>query len=230
MSGSELLQQADHLHASKKFAEVFELLSAAEKQSPDFEVLWRLARAYFDVADEKPNDPTWKKNNYSKGLEVAQRSLQLNAEHFAPHKWVAILLSSYGDFVSTKEKVGNAFKIKEHALKALEYKPDDATTNHLLGRWCFGVASVGWIERKVATVLFATPPESTYEEALKYLLRANELEVDFMRNVLCIGDTYTALKQNDNAKIWYQKTLDLPAKCEADKAMHQEAKTKLGKL
>ena len=44
------------------------------------------------------------------------------------------MTSAVGDFVPTKEKIGNAYKIKEHALKALELKADDATTLHLLGR------------------------------------------------------------------------------------------------
>jgi hypothetical protein len=36
--------------------------------------------------------------------------------------------------------VGNAFKIKEHAMKANELAPGDPTTLHLLGRWCFRFA------------------------------------------------------------------------------------------
>ena len=31
----------------------------------------------------------------------------------------------------------------------------------------YAVASVSWIEKKVAATLFATPPNSTYEEALE---------------------------------------------------------------
>jgi hypothetical protein len=43
----------------------------------------------------------------------------------------------------------------------------DQTLNHLLGRWCYAVASVSWMERKLASAIFATPPESSYDEALK---------------------------------------------------------------
>lgn len=51
----------------------------------------------------------------------------------------------------------------------------DPTVQHILGRWCFSVASVGFIERKLASVIFATPPESSFEEALPYFLKHEEL-------------------------------------------------------
>ena len=47
---------------------------------------------------------------------------------------------------------------------AIECDGSDATSMHLLGQWCYSVVSVPWYQRQVATVLFATPPHSTYEE------------------------------------------------------------------
>ncbi len=140
------------------------------------------------------------------------------------------MLSAVADLLSTKEKIENAFKIKEHAIKALEIRPEDATTNHLLGRWCYNVASIGWLERKLAATLFATPPESTYDEALKYFLRAGEIEQNFPRNDLFTGDTYLQLGKKDKAKEYYQKAANAPAVSESDKAINQEAKTKLAKV
>ena len=61
-----------------------------------------------------------------------------------------------------KEKIANSFLIKEHALKALEYKADDASVMHMLGKWCYNVANIGWLERTAASALFASPPTSTY--------------------------------------------------------------------
>lgn len=50
--------------------------------------------------------------------------------------------------------------------KAIECDSGDSTSMHLLGQWCYSVVSVPWYQRKVATVLFATPPQSTYEEVI----------------------------------------------------------------
>ena len=46
---------------------------------------------------------------------------------------------------------------------------------------CFSVAEVPWYQQKVASAIFATPPTSTYEEALKYFLRAERIEPNFYR-------------------------------------------------
>ena len=35
---------------------------------------------------------------------------------------------------------------------------------HLLGQWCYSVVSVPWYQRKIASVFFATPPQSTHQE------------------------------------------------------------------
>ena len=56
--------------------------------------------------------------------------------------------------------------------KALEYNPKDGYAHYVLGRWCFQVASVGWIQRKAAAALFASPPESSYEQALEHFKMA----------------------------------------------------------
>ena len=49
---------------------------------------------------------------------------------------------------------------------AIECDAKDATSMHLLGQWCYSVVSVPWYQRQVASVFFATPPQSTYQEVL----------------------------------------------------------------
>eukprot|EP01027_Heterolobosea_sp_BB2_P002714 GEZU01004083.1.p1 GENE.GEZU01004083.1~~GEZU01004083.1.p1 ORF type:complete len:137 (-),score=48.72 GEZU01004083.1:44-454(-) len=135
-----------------------------------------------------------------------------------------------GDYVPTKEKVQNAYKIKEHALKALEIRGNDPTTLYLLGRWCFAVASIGWIERTVASTLFASPPESSFEEALSYFQKAAEIDPNHIRNALCLADTYAKLKQKDKAREWYQRVVDLPVRTQNERMINEEAAKKLKAL
>jgi len=228
---ASVITQSEKFDEEKKYKDSFELLEKTYKENPnDFEITWRFARAYFNISEEKPDDKEYKKQMCMKGLEIAQLALKQNEAHWAGHKWVAIMLSAVADLLATKEKIENAFKIKEHALKALEYRPEDATTTHLLGRWCYNVASIGWFERKIAATLFASPPESTYDEALNYFLKAGEIEKNFARNDLCTADTYVQLGKKDKAKEYYQKAISAPVVSEADKALNQEAKTKLAKV
>jgi len=225
-----VVTRAEELHSAKSYKELFEVLGSGVQQYPsDIELTWRYARAHYDMS-ELAADKDAKKEFLTHGLVLANAALAMNENHFAPHKWVAILTSALGDYVSTKEKIGNAYVIRDQAKRSLELKPGDATTLHLMGRWCHSIASIGWLERTAASALFATPPTSTYEEALQYFHQAQEADPQFIRNAIWIGDTHLVLKQKDKAKEWYEKAATLPFSGEIEKAFHDEANAKLTKL
>jgi hypothetical protein len=62
----------------------------------------------------------------------------------------------------TKERVARSFEVKDHAIEAMKVIPDDFILVHCLGRWCFDVANINWIERKIAQALFSKPPERQF--------------------------------------------------------------------
>jgi len=97
-------------------------------------------------------------------------------------------------------------------------------------RWCKGVANVGFVERNIAKALFATPPVSSFEEALQNYLKADEIDPNFKRNMFEIGQTYLLLKNNAEAKKWFQKLAAMPSGSEADKVLIQQASDQFKKL
>jgi len=223
---ADIVEQAEQLHAEKKFLEIFDLLSKAHQADPNnVEIGWRFCRAHYDAAEAVESKEA-KKDYITKGFALVRKYLETNPEDPLINKWVAILTSGVGEFVSQKEKIGNAYVIKEHALKALEKRPDDASLNHILGRWCYSIANISWLERTAASALFATPPTSSFEEALGFLQKADALLPNFLRNAIAIGDTYVGLKQKDKAREWYQKAAEMPYKGEKETQMHNEAAEK----
>ena len=46
---------------------------------------------------------------------------------------------------------------------------------------CYNIASMPWYQRKVASAVFATPPISSFDEALIYFLKAEEVDPNFYR-------------------------------------------------
>jgi len=44
------------------------------------------------------------------------------------------------------------------------------------------VANMSWFQRKAASAVFATPPTSTFDEALTYLEKTKELDPNMIRN------------------------------------------------
>ncbi|XP_023982892.1 regulator of microtubule dynamics protein 1 isoform X2 [Physeter macrocephalus] len=219
----EILEQADYLYESGETEKLYQLLSQY-KESEDAELLWRLARATRDIAQLSGTSEEEKKLLVYEALEYAKRALEKNESSFAAHKWYAICISDVGDYEGIRAKIANAYMIKEHFEKAIELNPKDATAIHLMGIWCYTFAEMPWYQRRIAKMLFATPPSSTYEEALGYFHRAEQVDPNFYsKNLLLLGKTYLKLHNKKLAAFWLTKAKDYPVHTEEDKQIQTEA-------
>ena len=45
----------------------------------------------------------------------------------------------------------------------------------------YNLADIPWYHKKLAAVVFATPPTGTFDDALGYFLHAEKVEPDFYR-------------------------------------------------
>ncbi|XP_065751314.1 regulator of microtubule dynamics protein 1 isoform X3 [Phocoena phocoena] len=205
----QVISQAAVVHAAAKVEEILEqadyLYESGEteklyqllsqyKESEDAELLWRLARASRDIAQLSGTSEEEKKLLVYEALEYAKRALEKNESSFAAHK------------------------------KAIELNPKDATAIHLMGIWCYTFAEMPWYQRRIAEMLFATPPSSTYEEALGYFHRAEQVDPNFYsKNLLLLGKTYLKLHNKKLAAFWLTKAKDYAAHTEEDKQIQTEA-------
>ncbi|XP_053517145.1 regulator of microtubule dynamics protein 1 isoform X10 [Artibeus jamaicensis] len=208
----QLLSSAAVVYATAKVFRVEEILQQADylyesgetaklyqlliqyKESEDAELLWRLARASRDVAQLSGTSEAEKKVLVYEALEYAKRALEKNEASFAAHK------------------------------KAIELNPKDATSIHLMGVWCYTFAEMPWYQRRIANMLFAAPPSSTYEEALGYFQRAEQVDPNFYsKNLLLLGKTYLKLQNKKLAAFWLLKAKDYPAHTQEDKQIQAEA-------
>lgn len=176
--------------------------------------------------------------------------MEVNDKDFAIHKWMAIILDAKSELGGLKERVNQLATVKKHMLVrifksnwfdinlnsldsqlAAELNPVDATSQYLLGAFAFGLADLPWIQKKVVTAVFGSPPDASYEEGLKYFLKAEELDPNFYSmNQLMLGKTYLRLKDNENAKKYLQMTSVFQDRNEEDKNAKEEAAQLLKKL
>lgn len=219
----EVLEQADYLYSCAETQKLYELL-LQHKNRDDADFLWRLARATRDMALLPDTSADTKKRLVYEAHECAKSALEKDETCFAAHKWFAICLSDVGDYEGIKVKLGNSYIIRDHLLRAIELNPKDATSMHILGYWCFAFAELPWYQRKVASVIFAKPPESTYEEALEYFLKAEAVDPNFYsKNLLMLGKTYLRMNDKEKAKLWLTKAQEYPPLTHEDKEVHKEA-------
>ncbi|NXN93343.1 RMD2 protein, partial [Rhinopomastus cyanomelas] len=189
---SNLLHQADKLHKGseedKKEGSRL-LLEKNDKYENCVDFLWRLARAYGDLF-EMTTDAEVKKQYVIDGKQ--RKNL---------HRMLFAIMCGYmSQFDSVQNKIRNGYLFKEHLDKAIELKPQDPFLYYLNGRWCYSVAQLSWIEKKVAAALFGTPPTSTVEEALQNFLKAEEMCPGYSKcNYVYLAKCYKDLGQKNNA-------------------------------
>ncbi|XP_053159509.1 regulator of microtubule dynamics protein 2 isoform X1 [Hemicordylus capensis] len=228
-----LLQEADRLHGGSddEIREIFRLLRENEekyKNSAGF--LWRLTRAYGDMF-EITTDAEEKKTYASEGKLVGQNALNLDSSSFESHQWFAIMCGYMSQFESTQNKIRNGYLFKEHLDKAIELKPQDPYLYYLTGRWCYEVAQLSWIEKKVATVLFGTPPTSTIHEALQNFLKVEELHPGYSKSsYLYLAKCYKELGQRTNALKYCETALSMLSVTREDKDAQKDLEALLPSL
>ncbi|XP_010166695.1 regulator of microtubule dynamics protein 2, partial [Antrostomus carolinensis] len=122
----------------------------------------------------------------------------------------AIMCGYMSQFESVQNKIRNGYLFKEHLDKAIELKPQDPFLYYLNGRWCYSVAQLSWIEKKVAAALFGTPPTSTVEEALQNFLKAEEMRPGYSKyNYVYLAKCYKDLGQKNNALKYCDSALSI---------------------
>ncbi|XP_061427953.1 regulator of microtubule dynamics protein 1 isoform X1 [Lethenteron reissneri] len=220
----KLIEQADYLYGTLESEKLYLLLKEQADRLDSDEVLWRLARAARDLAQRSGTTTEERRRLTYEALDAAKRALSKNPSSFACHKWYAICVSDVGDFEGIKVKIANAFVIKEHFQKAIELNPRDPTSLHLMGLWCFTFAEMPWYQRRIAAVLFASPPSATFYEALEYFSEAEQVEPSFYsKNLLMLGKTQLRLGNVRGALLWLTKARDFPARTDEDAQVQKEA-------
>lgn len=226
----KVIADSDKAHADDDVATNFAILDNAITneglKSPQLE--WRMGRACYQVAQEKTTKEE-KQPLIERALSHVSAAVKDADDEYAAHKWMGIILGEQGKFVATKEKIANAYVIRDHFKRAIELNPADATSHHCLGVWHWNILQIGMVERAAASVLFGSPPSTTYEDCEASLLKSAELDPGQIYNNLLLGDFYYYMRKWDDAKAWFTKASECPAKTEHQKRLKEEAAGKIGK-
>ncbi|NXU12885.1 RMD2 protein, partial [Pardalotus punctatus] len=205
------LQQVDNLHKGSEDdkKEGFRLLlEKDDKYGNCVDFLWRLARAYGDLFEMTADAE--EKRKY-----VVDGKQRKNV--------FAIMCGYMSQFESVQNKIRNGYLFKEHLDKAIELKPQDPFLYYLNGRWCYSVAQLSWIEKKVAAALFGTPPTSTVEEALQNFLKAEEMHPGYSKcNYVYLAKCYKDLGQKNNALKYCDSALSILSVTNEDKEAQKD--------
>ncbi|MFQ6673813.1 MAG: hypothetical protein ACE5GH_03375 [Fidelibacterota bacterium] len=226
----DLFREADAKQEVKDFQGNYDLLKEAEKLDPEsIEVLWRLARVHFDFSDNSDDEEVIEKNIYA-GFDYAKRALEKDDHNAKAHKWYGILIGRVGEIEGTKQKIENSYQVAEHTLRAIELDPEDDGSYHVMGRWHYTLADLNWFERSIASLVYATPPEASFEEARTYFEKAVEKAPNDIRHYLWLGKTLLKLDDEEGVRDAFERALAVPPESEGDRLLQKEARDLLEDL
>ncbi|CAH8547794.1 unnamed protein product [Heterobilharzia americana] len=214
---------------AKNYKGAYDVVSNALNQNMKYsDLYWRKAQTCRDLGIFLLNMMMKSSaNSFGKADKMYINGLRLNPECPKCNSWYAVFLNYSSQLEGLNKRIENSFKMKEHWLKANKADPDDYGTLHALGRWCYEVTDLPWVKRKLASTFFGTPPTSTYEEALNYLLESEKKAPGALaNNALYIAKTYHRLKRNDLAKEYCRKVLQFTE----DDLETEEAKAEASEL
>lgn len=198
---AKILVAADQLFDESKFEDIIKLLTERSDWQTNAQILWRVARAKFQLSKSAQDSKDKEKLVYE-SYEHVCKSLELDDKNGLAHKWAAILLDAVSTLKGTKERVLQVLNMRNHMEKAIEYAPNDPTSYYLLGEWHFSCYKVSWWERKIASIAFGKLPDADMEVALKMFERAEEVDQDFYsKNKLMLAKTLLELKRDKERAI-----------------------------
>lgn len=189
------------------------LVDSQEEYRNNPSYLWRMCKSQYlcSVLAGQEGDLKRKKELVLQAVQTGEQAIKLDDKNSEAHKWFAISLGSRGEYGGVKEKIMDGFEFKKHTDLAAQLNPLDQITHHLLGRFCYEVSQLSWIERKMAATLFADPPSSSLPEAIQHFLQAERLKPDgWKENRLFIAKCHIGLGDYNQAMIWLDKADSIP--------------------
>lgn len=101
----------------------------------------------------------------------------------------------------------------------------------MLGRWCYELSQLTWIQRQIAKTLFNSPPETNLEEAYLYFLRAEQIKPRFfLGNVYMLGLCSYDLGLHFKARYYLDLASHFPVRTETENVHSVKAKKLSKKL
>lgn len=225
---ADLIAKVDDLNEAKEFNSALKLLQANESNySEDADFLWRIARAYFAIADQNKGNKQIEKDNFYPGFERVKKCVEINPNLAEGHQYYAILVGKIGELEGTKQKITNSYQVKEHAMKAIELDPENDKNYHIMGRWNYALSELSWVEKKVAELIYSKLPDASFDEAVKFFKKAHQISPKNLRHILWLGKSLEELGKKDDARNIWKEALAITPKSEADKNIKNEIKKAL---
>ncbi len=195
----------------------------------DAMILQKISRQYSDATSDTTN-PVEKQKLSTEALGYAQRAVALQPKNPVNLLSVGICYGKLATFADTRTKLEYSRHVKEYAEQALALNPDYDYAHHVLGRWNYEIATLGFGTRFLVRIIYGGLPDASTAEAVRQLRRATELAPDKPSHRVELGLALLADGQRDAARSTLEQALAMPKREKYDDEAFARARAGLAKL
>lgn len=204
-------------------------LQANAARPHDPVILQKISRQYSDATVDT-TDVAEKKRLCTEALHYAQRATELNPRSAVNLLSLAICYGKLGLYSDTRTKIEYSRHVKEYAEQALVLDPNYDYAHHVLGRWNYEVASLGFATRAIVRLIYGGLPAASTAEAVRQLRRATEISPQLPAHRVELGFALLADGQREAARQTFAAALRMPPVEKYDAEAFRRAREALEKL
>ena len=202
-----------------------EYKSAYELDQDSFEILKRLTLTSNDCGEDlRDTDMEKAKMHFRESVAYAELANSKFPNVPETHFLLAISYGNLARYSKGKDKVKLARNVEENLQKIIRLKPEFAPSYIALGIYYRQVSNLSWFQKKFANSFLGGLPDGTIEDSRDSLLKAIELDPDFIITHYEIGRTYREIGDYGKAKYHFQKVLELDIRDHSDYSKKDKVK------
>lgn len=224
----ELLKQGDQFVVEFQNQKALDTYLKADKLSPNnWNILWRISRAYVDLGEKMPEKTDEQKNAqqkmYQTAFEYADKSVKNGSNQSITYVRRAIANGRIALFQGVFSAPGTVNDVKEDCEKAIQIGNGDnyvqSLAHYILGRTHLKVCENSYLVRLPLGLGWGDT-----EEAIRFLEIANKLKPNFRMFMFELSKAYIEEDEYDKAKELLKKIEKAPKIDEDDDKVLADAK------
>ncbi len=223
-----LLQQAIQERHQKRFDEAASLMDSYLKTCGDsLQYALQLSILNLEKADAEYNGNGKRSKSerlkwFQDGLYFAKIAYEINPKHKLAVEYQALAFAGIISVSNLYQQAHLADSVRIYAEKMLELDDDNDRALHILGRWHYEVAGLGWMVRFFSKLFFGIAPQGDYSKSIDYFERAVALD-DYVVHNYWLAMALLKSKQKELAKQKFEYVLHLPNQQHNDVFLKQQA-------
>jgi len=219
----EQLAKSDQLFNSFNNKAAYNLLLDIQKKYPNnAEVLWRLSRVVYHIADHMPTSTGSEKDaqlaEYQKAFSYADEAVKADPKNSMAYTYRAVANGKIALFKGVFSVSGIVNSVREDCEKAISLDPNNAIAYYVLGRTHAKLAEKPKMFRWPLGLAWGN-----IDDAIKFYNKAVSIDPNFVMFRLDLAKAYISQDSFQQAKVQLQAIPQLPKRDEDDDQMKAEA-------